>query len=70
MHGYVGQKLMSLRTAGSIDVERDAKFLKHNILTPSWNHSADLCASTIFWVGLNLKTMCQIKQNMKGNRKK
>jgi len=61
----VGKPLLSLKTAGSMDVERAAKHLKTGILTKERNSLSDEKAVVLFRAALNLKQLMLARQTLK-----
>ena len=57
---------MSVRTTGSIDVERVAKPFKHNILTKERNRLSDEKGNVLLRLGKNLQLLMQAKIAVKG----
>ena len=61
----VGKPLLSLKTAGSMDVERAAKHLKTGILTKERNSLSDEKAAVLFRAALNLKQLMLARLTLK-----
>ena len=61
----VARPLLSIRTVGSMNVERLAKPVKHSILTKDRNRLADSKAIIIFRAGQNLKLLQKLKTKLK-----
>ena len=61
----VARPLLSIRTTGSIDVERKVKPLKRMILTKTRNRVADRKAEMLFRTSQNLRMLMKIKSDFK-----
>ena len=61
----IAKPLLSIRTAGSIDVERKVKPLKSKILTKSRNQSRDQKSQMLFRASENLRQLSKIKMEFK-----
>ena len=58
--------LLSMRTTGSIDVERVAKPFKHNILRKAHNRLSDENGRILFRAAQNLRYLMKAKMALKG----
>ena len=61
----VAKPLLSIRTTGSIDVERKVKPLKNMVLTKSRNRVKDRKAEMLFRTSQNLRQLMKIKMDFK-----
>ena len=61
----IAKPLLSMRTVGSIDVEREAKTLKHTILTKNRNRTSDGRGVVLMRTCNNLKYLLKMKQSLK-----
>ena len=62
----VGRPLMSMRTTGSMDVERAAKPIKNQILTRERNRLSDEKGIVLFRAQQNLKNLMDTRMALKG----
>ena len=62
----VARPLLSMRTTGSIDVERVAKPFKHNILRKKRNRLSDQKGRVLFRAAQNLRYLMKEKMEWKG----
>ena len=62
----VAKPLMSIRTTGSMDVERLAKPLKDVILTKKRNRLSDERTVSLLWAQQNLKYLMSAREVLKG----
>ena len=60
------KSLFSLATKGSMDVEREAKPLKHKILTKQRNSLSDAHGCILLWASGNLKQLMAEKMRLRG----
>ncbi len=60
----VAKPLLSLRTTGSIDVERRAKPIKHTIMTKKRNRLVDPKGVALFRASENLKHIMKAKKSL------
>ena len=63
----VAEPLLSVRTAGSIDVERAVKPIKNSILTKDRNRLDDYAAEVLMRASENLKFLMKVKLDFKNN---
>ena len=63
----IAQPLLSMRTVGSIDVERLAKPLKHKLLTKERNCLRDDKGIILFCAGQNLRQLMKAKMALNKN---
>ena len=62
----VARPLLSMRTTGSIDVERVAKPFKHHLLRKERNRLSDEKGVVLFRASQNLRHLMKAKQELKG----
>ena len=62
----VARPLLSMRTTGSIDVERVAKPFKHHLLRKDRNRLSDGKGVVLFRASQNLRHLMKAKQELKG----
>ena len=62
----VARHLLSMRTTGSIDVERVAKAFKRNLLRKEMNRLSDENGIVLFRVAQNLKYLMKVKMAVRG----
>ena len=67
LYQLVVKPLISIRTTGSIDVERAVKPIKKDILIKSRNKLSDNKAMVLFRTSENLRQLMKIKQEFKKN---
>ena len=65
LYTLIGKPLMSLRTTGSMTVERVAKPLKNSVCTKSRRRLKPKVASILLRTGLNLRFLVESKMRMK-----
>lgn len=65
-YNRVARHLISLRTTGSIDVERVAKPFKNNLLRKERNRLSDEKGVVLFRAAQNLKYLMKAKMELKG----
>ena len=63
----VAEPLLSVRTAGSIDVERAVKPIKNSILAKDRNRLDDNAAEVLMRASENLKFLMKVKLDFKNN---
>jgi hypothetical protein len=68
LYQRVGKPLLSIRTAGSMDVERKVKPIKHKILSKERNALSDGKAIVLFRARENLKHLMKVKTDFKSLR--
>ena len=66
LYQLVGKRLLSMKSVGSMDVERTAKPFKHSILTKERNSLKDERGIVLFRAGQNLKHLHHARIAIKG----
>ena len=66
LYQLVGKRLLSMKSVGSMDVERTAKPFKHSILTKERNKLTDESGVVLFRAGQNLKHLHHARIAIKG----
>ena len=62
----IGKRLLSMKTVGSMDVERTAKPFKHCKLSKDRNRLSDERGVVLFRAGQNLKHLHHARESIKG----
>jgi hypothetical protein len=66
LYQQVGKRLLSMKSVGSMDVERMAKPFKHSILTKDRNALSNEKGIVLFRAGQNLKHLHHAHEAIKG----
>ena len=66
LYQLVGKRLLSMKSVGSMDVERTAKPFKHSIFTKERNSLKDERGIVLFRAGQNLKHLHHARITIKG----
>ena len=66
LYQQVGKRLLSMKSVGSMDVERMAKPFKHSILTKDRNALSNEKGIVLFRAGQNLKHLHHANKAIKG----
>ncbi len=66
LYKQVGKHLLSMKSIGSIDVERTAKPFKHCMLSKDRNRLSDEKGIVMFRAGQNLKHLHHARESIKG----
>ena len=66
LYQQIGKRLLSMKTVGSMDVERTAKPFKHCMLSKDRNRLSDERGVVMFRAGQNLKHLHHARESIKG----
>ena len=66
LYQQIGKCLLSMKTVGSMDVERTAKPFKHCMLSKDRNRLSDERGVVMFRAGQNLKHLHHARESIKG----